>query len=290
MNETDSTVARRPPRRRFVRFVLLGMLTAFVFAVLLINFVLLPWHVRMGKEVVVPDVLGMTEDEAQSALKSKGLAVGDVRFVADTLAPVGKIVDSRPRVGSVTKAGRSVGLDISVGQEKTPVPMVFKLPVKRAQAAIENAGLRVGQILSEYSGSVPEGQVIGTAPGYGLKVPKGSAVDVTVSMGSQGTLEMPLFTGMLLSRAKDALINDGLVLGQVSEVTSPLPPGTVVSQQPPERTEVSPGDTVQLQIAKSGAAKPPDTKGKTPPAPGTKTPNAKKTQPDKDKTKGKTGK
>lgn len=287
MNEADSTVAQRPPRRRFITFVLLGMLVAFVVAVLLINFVLLPWHVRMGKEVTVPDVLGMTQDSAQKVLRSKGLTLGDVHFVADTLAPVGKIVDTRPRVGSVTKAGRAVGVDVSAGQEKTQVPMVFKLPVKRAQAAIENADLRVGQIVSEYSGTVPEGDVVSTNPNYGLTVPKGTAVDVTVSMGSQGTLEMPLLTGILLSRAKDALINNGLVLGQVTEVVSTLPAGTVVGQVPPEHTEISPGDTVKLQVAKAGAPKPPDTKGKTTAAPGTKTPGTTKTQP---KTKGKSGK
>jgi len=265
------------------------MLAAFVVAILLVNFVLLPWHVRIGKEVVVPDVLGMTQDSAVKILKSKGLALGDVRSVADTLAPVGKIVDTRPRAGSRTKAGRAVGLDVSAGQEKTQVPMVFKLPVKRAQAAIENAGLRIGQIVSQYSGSVPEGQVIGTVPGYGLKVPKGAAVDITVSMGSQGTLEMPSLKGMPLSRAKDVLINNGLVLGPVSEVVAADAPGTVVGQEPPERTEMSPGDTVQLRVAKAGAAKPPDTKSKTSSAPGTK-PDTKKTQPDKGKAKGKAGK
>jgi beta-lactam-binding protein with PASTA domain len=285
MTQANHTALPQPPRRRFLLFVLLGMLAAFVVAILLINFVLLPWHVRIGKEVAVPDVLGMTQEDAVKALKTKGLALGDVRFVADTLAPVGKIVDTRPRVGSRTKAGRAVGLDVSAGQEKTQVPMVFKLPVKRAQAAIENAGLRVGQIVSQYSGSVPEGQVIGTVPGYGLKVPKGSAVDVTVSMGSRGTLEMPALKGMLLSRAKDVLINSGLALGPVSEVTSTLPPGTVVSQEPPEHTEMSPGDTVQLRVAKAGAAKPPDTKGKTSTTPGAKMPDTKKTQPDKGKTK-----
>jgi serine/threonine-protein kinase len=283
VTEANRTALPRPPRRRFLLFVLLGMLAAFVVAILLINFVLLPWHVRVGKEVVVPDVLGITQDSAGKILKSRGLVLGDVRFVADTLAPVGKIIDTRPRVGSRTKAGRAVGLDVSAGLEKTQVPMVFKLPVRRAQAAIENAGLRVGQIVSEYSSKVPEGQVIGTTPGYGLKVPKGTAVDVTVSMGSQGTLEMPALKGMLLSRAKDVLINSGLVLGQVSELASTLPPGTVVSQEPPERTEMSPGDTVQLRIAKAGAAKPPDTKGKSSTLPGAKTPDSKKTQPDKGK-------
>ena len=142
MSDTLRTSTRPPEKRRFVLFVLFGALAAFVVAVLLINFVLMPWHIRVGKEVVVPDVVGMTQDSAVKVLKTRGLALGDVRYVADTLATVGKIVETRPRSGSRTKSGRPVGLDISAGQEKTQVPMVFKLPVKRAQAAIENAGLQ----------------------------------------------------------------------------------------------------------------------------------------------------
>jgi serine/threonine-protein kinase len=288
MSETLRTSTRPPEKRRFILFVLLGALAAFLVAVLLINFILLPWHVRVGKEVVVPDVIGMTQEEAVKSLKTRGLALGDVRYVADTSAPVGKIVETRPRSGSRTKSGRPVGLDISAGQEKTQVPQVFKLPAKRAQAAIENAGLRVGQVVSQYSARVPEGQVIGTDPGAGLKVPKGSAVNLTVSMGSEGILEMPLLKGMLLERAKDVLINSGLVLGRVTETASPQPAGTVLTQDPAEKTDMSPGDTVRLSVARAGAAKPAEPKGKTSTAPGTK--KAVEEQPKTGKAKGKTGK
>jgi serine/threonine-protein kinase len=288
MSETKRSSTRPPEKRRFVPFVLLGALAAFLGAVLLINFVLLPWHVRVGKEVMVPDVIGMTQDDAVKALKTRGLALGDVRYVADTLAPVGRVVETRPRSGSRTKAGRSVGLDISAGQEKTQVPQVYKLPVKRAQAAVENVGLRVGQILSQYSARVPEGQVIATDPGAGLKVPKGTAVNLTVSMGSEGILEMPLVKGLLLERARDVLINSGLVLGRVTEVDSPQPVGTVLTQDPAERTEMSPGDTVRLSVAKAGAAKPAESKSKVGATPGTKKTVEKK--PGTEKVKGKGGK
>jgi serine/threonine-protein kinase len=283
MTDTNRPRAPTSERRRFVSFLLLGMLAAFLAAALLINFVLLPWRVRVGKEVVVPDVIGTTQEEAVKALKSRGLALGDVRYVADTLAAVGKVVETRPRAGSRTKAGRSVGLDISAGQEKTQVPQVFRLPVKRAEAAVENAGLRVGQIISQYSSKVPEGQVIGTEPGAGLRIPKGSAVNLTVSMGSEGILEMPLVKGLLLDRARDVLINSGLVLGQVSEVASPLPAETVVSQEPAERTEMSPGDSVQLKIAKAVAPKPAEPKSKAAPPAGTKKAGTGKSEPAKGK-------
>lgn len=130
------------------------------------------------------------------------------------------------------------------------MPQVFRLPVRRAQATIENAGLRLGEIASEYSRNVPEGLVTSTEPAAGARVPKGTAVTLTVSMGPSGIAEMPLLKGMLLNRAKDIILNNGLVLAGVTEVVSPLPPGTVVEQEPVERAEIRSGDSVKLRIAK----------------------------------------
>jgi serine/threonine-protein kinase len=191
---------------------------------------------------------------------------------------VGRIVDTRPRAGSRTKAGRAIDLDVSAGQQKTQVPQVYRLSVRRAQAAIENAGLRAGPILSEYSGLVPEGQVISTAPAAGLRVPTGTTLTIIVSMGSEAILEMPLLTGMTLNRARDVIINNGLVPGPVTEVSASQPAGTVVGQEPSEHTEIQPGDTVKLTVAKAGPAKPPEKKT----APPGGTTGVKKTEPKKD--------
>jgi serine/threonine-protein kinase len=250
------SVGRPTTIKGCVLFTLLGALAAFVVGILLVNFVLLPWHVRLGREATVPNLVGMDQDDAEKALKASGFNAGDVQYVADTVYPQGKVVDTRPKSGTRVKVGRVVGLDISAGQEKTQVPEVFRLPVRRAQAAIENAGLRVGTIQSVSSTTVPEGQVITTDPGAGAKVNKGIAVNLTVSLGSQGAFDMPRLTGLTLERAKDIIINTGLVLSETTAAISPEPAGTVLSQDPAESAEVQMGDSVKLTIARSGTAKP----------------------------------
>lgn len=95
-------------RRRYFLFTLVGMSVAFILALLLINFVLLPWHVNMGKESVVPDVVGMTREDAEREIKSKGFAPGDVRYVPDSATLAGKVVETRPRAGTRVKVGRVV--------------------------------------------------------------------------------------------------------------------------------------------------------------------------------------
>jgi serine/threonine-protein kinase len=291
MNQPLAEPAPRPRARSYIAFTLFGAVAAFVVAVVLVNFFLLPWHVNIGREAVVPDVTGKTPEEAVTEIRSKGFAPGDVRYVADAVYPAGKVVDTRPKAGARVKVGRAVSLDVSAGEEKTQVPQVYRLPVRRAQAAIENAGLRVGEIATTSSSKIPEGQVIGSEPVSGTKVTKGTPVNLTVSLGAEGATEMPRLRGLQLDRARDAIINCRLVLLDPTEVSSPEPAGTVLTQNPAEGTEVQPGDTVRLTVAKPPAGKPPtgksrklDTSRETKPS-GDKT---RKTEPAKGKEPGKT--
>jgi eukaryotic-like serine/threonine-protein kinase len=259
------------PRRvrtwSFVRVLILGMIAAFVLAVLLVNFVLLPWHVSMGREAVVPEVAGMSQEDAVRLLKSRGFATGDVRYVADTLVPTGQVVESRPRAGSTVKIGRVVGLDISSGKEKTQVPQVARLPANRAKAAIENAGLRVGEVIIVNSSRIPDGQVVSTNPSAGLQVTKGTAVNLFVSKGAEGAAEMPRLKGQPIERVRDILLNLELVLAPPTEVASSQPTGIVLSQDPTEGAEVHSGDSVRVTISRQSGAEKPADKGKKP-APG----------------------
>jgi serine/threonine-protein kinase len=252
------TLRTDQPRRkhRFFWFVLLGMITAFVVAILLINLILLPWRVNIGREAAVPNLIGMTREEGEKELKSRGFAIGDARYVADTLRPAGRLVGTSPRAGTRVKVGRTVMLEISAGQERTQVPQVFRLPVRRAQAAIENAGLRLGEVTTVSSTRIPEGQVITTEPAAGSRVNKGTAVSVTVSLGSLGVIEMPRLKGLSLDRARDVALNSGLVLANPIQQLSPEPAGTILGQDPPEGAEVELGDTVRITVSKSGAPAP----------------------------------
>jgi serine/threonine-protein kinase len=281
---TPAAPAPKLRPRSFVAFVLLGMAAAFALALLLVNFILLPWHVSLGHETTVPDVAGMSQEEATKLLKSKGFATGDVQYVADTLIPTGQVVESRPRAGSSVKLGRVVGLDISSGKEKTHVPQVARLPANRAQAAIENAGLRVGDVTIVSSTRVPDGMAISTNPPSGTEVTKGTVVNLFVSRGEEGVIEMPHLKGQVIDKVRDVLLNLELVLAAPREVASAEPVGTVLSQDPAEGAEVHSGDTVHVTISKPGAPGQPTDKGKkTPPAKGTGKPadKSKSTTPEK---------
>ncbi|MEO0107758.1 MAG: PASTA domain-containing protein [candidate division WOR-3 bacterium] len=227
-----------------------GAAAALFFGVLLINLVLLPWRVKLGREAVVPNVVGMNRDEAESELKSQGFSVGDARYVADSQFAVGKVVETRPRAGSRVKLGRVVELDISAGQEQTTVPPVTGLPLRRAQAAIENADLKVGLIESASSAALPEGQVISTVPPPGTMLRKGNSVKLVVSLGTPG-LEMPRVRGMALTLAKEVLADAGLVIGSITEQVSPEPEGTVLAQEPLPGSDVQIGQSVRLVVARA---------------------------------------
>ena len=50
----------------------------------------------------------------------------------------------------------------------------------------------------------------------------------------------------------------------------------MITQEPAEKTEMSPGDTVRLSVAKAGAVKPAETKSKTSTVPAVKKTEEKK--------------
>ncbi|MHC4500659.1 MAG: InlB B-repeat-containing protein, partial [Planctomycetota bacterium] len=64
-------------------------------------------------QVVAPNVVGMTEAEAEAALDAVGLAKGDVSYVPSATAD-GKVMGQDPNAGAVVECGSDVNLVVSV--------------------------------------------------------------------------------------------------------------------------------------------------------------------------------
>ncbi len=68
--------------------------------------------------VHVPDVVGMTQSEAESAIVSAALSVGTVNELFSSIIPAGEVMDQGPAAGSRVAEGTAVNLVTSKGPQE----------------------------------------------------------------------------------------------------------------------------------------------------------------------------
>ena len=134
-------------------------------------------------QVDVPDLSGMTQDQARSTLKSVGLELGNVTSV-DSEKEKDRIIEQDPATGTKVKKGTTVGVSISSGKPaQVEIPTVVGMDRDDAEAQLKALGLTV--TVEEVAGNQPAGQVLSVEPGEGSKVEKNSTVKLKVSKGAQ---------------------------------------------------------------------------------------------------------
>ncbi len=118
-------------------------------------------------------LVGGTEAEAKAALGALGLKVAVNESFSDT-ATTGDVISQSPRPGTQVPKGSTVTIEVSKGPELVVVPDVTGATSPAGAAQIlRNAGLVPGSVSGPAVGSP-----IGTTPGRGTKVKKGSTVDI----------------------------------------------------------------------------------------------------------------
>ncbi len=110
--------------------------------------------------------------------------------------------------------------------------------------------------------TIPAGQVIGTDPPAGEKVPTATPITVFVSTGKV-PVAIPSVVNMSLDQAKQALTDAGLTPGaETRESSATIPGNTVIRTDPAEGSTVETGSTVNLTVS-SGNVTLPDLTGQT---------------------------
>ncbi len=144
-----------------------------------------------------------------------------------------------------TEQGRAWMLGL---RSMVAVPSVVGQTQPQAQAALEAAGLRVGQVSQEPTLAVPPGTVVGQTPAADSAVKKDSAVDISVA--SVPTAQVPDVVGQLQSDAITALAEQGLRTGTVSYVyDSAVQAGKTTAQTPAASEKVAVGSAVNLTVS-----------------------------------------
>lgn len=240
--------------KRLGIFVLYATLTAGLAG--LCAYLALSWVMERAPEVEVPQVVGVGLAEALDRLGAHRLDLEVRGFEYSDEVPENHIVRQKPEAGKVIRVGRSVGVVLSRGAERHPVPAVAGLALDDARIALEEAGLKA-EVSDRIPGG-PEGQVIAQGVEAGARLLKGKAVPLLVSSGPAPVLlRMPDLEGLPVAKALLQLDAAGLPPGRVEEVPpqDPSLQGLVVGQDPLGGYPVAKGTVVSL---KTGAIAPND--------------------------------
>ena len=208
------------------------------------------------EQVEVPDLRGMTEDEAKKELNDLGLGIKvESERVASNEYDEGEVVSQDPAYGEKVDAHTTVHVTLSSGEEAqtTNVPDVVGKEEAEAEQMLADANLKVAKD-SQYSDDVEEGYVISCDPGEGQEVDEESTVTIVVSLGSEPA-KVPSLEGRSASDAESALSNAGLTGSAREEYSDSVEAGMVISQDIEAGREVSKGTSVGYVVSKGPQTK-----------------------------------
>ncbi|NTU70627.1 MAG: PASTA domain-containing protein [Coriobacteriia bacterium] len=201
----------------------------------------------------VPDVTGMTAEQAVRTLQDADYKLGDVRRMFTPGVPAGQIYQQDPAAGTSLRKGESVRVTVAVALGSITVPDLSKLSADEASQAIAGSQLVPVQV-DQHSTDVAKGSIGGQVPAAGAKVDPGATVVYVVSMGAApNKVKVPDITGKTQSEASAAIEKAGLKASVQRAYSDTVAKDRVMLQNPAKGASVDPGSLVSyvLSLGKS---------------------------------------
>lgn len=228
----------------------------------------------VGKEVWVPQVVGLPLLEAQARLLETGLRFRIERQEPNREFPPGYVIGQSPAPGSKIRADAEVSLVVSQGPPLVRVPQVKEMSLERAKELLLQAGLQVGRIEEREHESIPQGYVIDSSPPPNTTLEEGSPVDLLVSKGPSHSPSPPsqpeeqLAVAFAVLTSPDTQPDPDNPERRVVNVSITIPSTSaaqqisIIKSSPPDQGEepvfvqwVEPGQTIVQQVESDGPMK-----------------------------------
>ncbi|MEE4176410.1 MAG: PASTA domain-containing protein [Bacteroides sp.] len=233
----------------FLRQVLLAAAAGIV--VLWVSLKLLDIYTLHGRTITVPDLNGLTEQEASTILRKMDLRYTLNDSIFDDSKPKGTIANQDPSPGIEVKKNRTIYLTkVAVLPEMVPMPNLVDLSMRQAMALLEAYGLKIGNM--EYRHDVAENAVLEQKFNNGkiepeTMVEKGTAIDLVIGRGlGETTVAVPSLLGKTRSEAIAALHSVSLNVGNEEFLDN--------ENDDPRVFQQSPDPTVQRHYLLAGSA------------------------------------
>lgn len=116
-------------------------------AILMVGFWWMNVYTRHNEKVVIPDLKGMTIEEASAALAKRGLTAEVIDSVYNDDAPKGTVVDQEPDAEWAVKPDRRVYLTMNASQPKMlNMPALINLSKRQAISVLDILGIKVKEL------------------------------------------------------------------------------------------------------------------------------------------------
>lgn len=199
--------------------------------------------------VTVPYVVGMTQEQAETALIDRQLVPVVVEKNSTTVAS-GLVITQSVAAEQEVSPGREIEITVSLGEPLIDVPSLVGSSQRIAEMTLTNLGL-LYVVNTEYNEEIPEGQVIMQSPDENAQVAAGSTVTLLVSLGKEPVkFSMQPLVGKTLEEAQAYIEENGLALTIVTPTASyEYEENVVVTQSLAPGTEVETGDEIELTVS-----------------------------------------
>ena len=195
-----------------------------------------------GATVKVPNVVGLTEDEARSLLKNFNI---NIETAPNAKIPIDRVASQLPLATSDAVAGSSVTLTISEGPGNTTVPVgLIGLSLEEARYELTSAGLLIAQTIAVDSDQAP-GVVISINPIPGTTITAGSGVILEIASGN---VQGPSLIGLNEIGAKTVLTQAGFLIREITVFDPSKPVGEILAQAPEDGAIKTIGSIVTITI------------------------------------------
>ncbi len=222
--------------------------------------------------VPIPNVVGLSSEEARTRLAADGFVVGELTTVERDDVAEDTVVSTDPAPETPALQGSLVNLVVSAPPSSVQVPgEIIGMSEVEARGVLEAPPYEfVVTTDVRSSPTVPVNTVMEIRPGPGELVEKGSDVLIVVSSGPED-VRVPVVRGRTEAQARNTLTELGLipVVSYQDGDFGPAEDGRVISQSLPVGSKVPPGTEVNIVVARNTAPPPttaPPTTTTVPPA------------------------
>lgn len=241
---------RRGPRR----WVMAGALVAVTLLVIAGVYI-----VGAMNRVRVPDVQGLTQQEAVSQLQDSGLSPV-VETKPDGSVQEGRVIGTDPGAGGSISSGSDITLNVSSGPEQRRIPDVSRLSYDEAVKTLADAGFENVRRMPQASTSEELDRVIGTVPAAQQDSATSNEIVILVGSGPS-TRTVPDVVGQMVDQARRNLDTAGFTTILEAEADSTLPPGQVAATDPPAGASVASDAPITLKVSRGNQFLMPDLRG-----------------------------
>ena len=205
--------------------------------------------VQPGEDKGIPNVVGMTVEQAEEALKDLGVTIVVARQEEALKYDKGYIFKQLTAKGTELPEGAKLQVYVSTGLKEIEIPDVSNKTEEEAIKALVDAGFEEKNIKvkTEEHMTVKKDLVTRTDPEAGEGRNYKARITIYISTGVGKTF-MPDIVGLSREDAEKALKDAGLV-GEAVEVNSEEDEGTVLEQEIEETTELDKGTTVKYVVS-----------------------------------------